>query len=135
MKNLIYLISGTIFGLGLTLSGIFDPMKVKNFLAIGTAYWDPALIFILGAAVPVYCVAFFIIRRRQKTLNGVSFGHPAPRPIDKKLIFGSIIFGIGWGIAGTCPGPALIHLAYPETNFVIFVVMMFAGFELQGRLT
>jgi uncharacterized membrane protein YedE/YeeE len=135
MKSLVYIASGVIFGLGLSLSGMIDPLKVKSFLAVGTAGWNPALIFVLGSAVPVYFVSFMFLRRREKALNGTRFGHPAVRPIDKKLILGSAIFGIGWGIAGICPGPALVHISFLEMNFVIFIFAMVAGFELQRRVS
>jgi uncharacterized membrane protein YedE/YeeE len=135
MKNFVYLIAGAIFGFGLSLSGMINPLKVKEFLSVGFSDWNPALIFVLGSAVPVYLVAFLYLRRRQRTLNGTEFKHPAARPIDKKLVVGAILFGVGWGIAGICPGPALVHVAFLDTNFVIFIATMIAGFELQRRLT
>ncbi|MBP7843536.1 MAG: YeeE/YedE family protein [Proteobacteria bacterium] len=135
MKKLIYLTSGLIFGLGLSLSGMINPLKVKAFLSVGFNDWNPALIFVLGSAVPVYLISFLYLRRKQMTLNATEFKHPAPRPIDKKLVVGAILFGVGWGIAGICPGPALVHVAFLDMNFVIFIVTMFAGFELQRRLT
>ncbi len=135
MKSLIYLFSGAVFGLGLSISGMIDPFKVKSFLAIGSAEWNPALIFVLGSAVPVYFILFLFLRRRGKTLNGTRFAYPAPRPVDKKLVLGSALFGIGWGIAGICPGPALVHIAFLEKNFAIFIFAMLAGFELQRRLS
>lgn len=134
MKHLIYLFSGIIFGFGLSLSGMIDPLKVKAFLAVGTSDFNPALIFVLGAAVPVYLVAFLFLRRRRKTLSGAAFQHPKPRPADKKLVVGSVIFGAGWGIAGICPGPALVHLGFLDPSFAVFLVMMIAGFELQRRM-
>jgi uncharacterized membrane protein YedE/YeeE len=134
MKNFVYLVSGAIFGLGLSLSGMINPLKVKEFLSVGFSDWNPALIFVLGAAVPVYLVAFLYLRRRPRTLSGTEFKHPAPRPIDRKLVFGAILFGVGWGIAGICPGPALVHIAFLDMNFVVFIATMIAGFELQRRL-
>jgi uncharacterized membrane protein YedE/YeeE len=135
MRNIVYLLSGAVFGLGLSISGMIDPLKVKSFLAIGSAGWSPALIFVLGSAVPVYFVSFLFLRRREKTLNGTRFAHPAPRPVDRKLVLGSALFGIGWGIAGICPGPALVHIAFLEMNFAVFLLAMVAGFELQRRLS
>lgn len=134
MKHVVYLVAGLIFGFGLSLSGMIDPLKVKGFLSMGMSDWNPALIFVLGSAVPVYFVAFIFLRRHKKTLVGTEFKHPAPRPIDRKLVLGSLIFGAGWGVAGICPGPALVHLAFVDLNFVVFIVTMFAGFELQRRL-
>jgi uncharacterized membrane protein YedE/YeeE len=135
MKNLVYLISGAIFGIGLSLSGMINPLKVKEFLSVGFTDWNPALIFVLGSAVPVYLIAFLYLRRRQRTLNGTEFKHPAPRPVDKKLVVGAILFGAGWGVAGICPGPALVHVAFLDMNFAIFIATMITGFELQRRLT
>jgi uncharacterized protein len=135
MKNLVYLFSGAVFGLGLSLSGMIDPTKVKSFLAIGTMEWNPALIFVLGSAVPIYFVSFMFLRFREKTLNGIRFEHPSVRPIDKKLILGSAIFGIGWGIAGICPGPALVHISFLDMNFTFFILAMIAGFELQRKIS
>jgi uncharacterized membrane protein YedE/YeeE len=133
MKRLIYLLAGIVFGIGLSLSGMIDAQKVIGFLNIGSAEWNPALIFVLGSAVPVYFVAFYWTRKRGKTLNGNSFGHPPVRPVDRKLIIGSAIFGAGWGLAGVCPGPALTHLAFLDLSFGIFLIALFVGFEIHRR--
>ncbi len=134
MKTLIYLLSGVLFGIGLSLSGMIDPIKVKSFLSVGFSDWNPALIFVLGSAVPIYLISFLGLRSRQRTLCGVQFDHPPARPVDKKLVLGAIIFGTGWGIAGICPGPALVHLSFIDQNFAIFIVSMIGGFELQRRM-
>lgn len=134
MRMLLYLVSGIIFALGLSISGMIDPLKVKNFLAIGTTDWSPALAFVLGSSIPIYYIAFIFLRKREITLNGNHFGHPAPRPIDKRLVIGSIIFGVGWGIAGVCPGPAIVHMAFLNLHFLAFILAMVVGFELQRRL-
>jgi len=135
MKTLIYLVSGVIFGVGLSLSGMIDPVKVKDFLSVGTPDWNPALLFVLGSAVLVYLMAFFYLRRRRKTLSGSPFKHPAPRPVDRKLVLGSIVFGTGWGIAGICPGPALVNVAFLDLNIAVFILTMFTGFEIQRRFS
>ena len=135
MSYFIYLISGIIFGLGLAISGMIDPAKVKGFLGMFSGNWNPALLFVLGSAVPVYLISFLFLRKKEKTFNGQSFKHPAPRPIDKKLVIGSLLFGIGWGIAGICPGPALAHIAYLDTGFVVFIASMLTGFELNRRVS
>ncbi len=134
MRHGVYLASGLIFGLGLAISQMVDPLKVKSFLALGTVDWNPALMFVLGAAAPTYYLAFLYLKKRQKSFNGTAVPHPTPRPIDKKLILGSVIFGIGWGISGVCPGPALFHIAYLDEQFLLFIVMMFLGFELHRRV-
>lgn len=135
MKYVIYLIAGIIFSIGLSLSGMIDPLKVKGFLSYGFADWNPALLFVLGSAFPVYLLIFFFLRRREKTLNGNKFEHPRPRPVDRRLVIGSLLFGVGWGIAGICPGPAIVHLSFLDIPFVIFILTMFLGFELQRRFT
>ena len=135
MNYLLYLISGLIFSTGLCLSGMIDPQKIKSFLALGNSDWNPALIFVLGAAVLVYALTFFFLNKRKKSLDGQNFKHPAPRPIDRKLILGSIIFGLGWGIAGLCPGPALTLFSSLDKNIIVFLLTMFCGFEIQRRFT
>lgn len=134
MRQGVYLASGLIFGLGLAVSQMVDPLKVKSFLALGTPDWNPALMFVLGSAAPTYFLAFLYLKRRQKSFDGKPVPTPVARPIDKKLVAGSMIFGIGWGIAGVCPGPALFHLAYLDEQFLLFIVMMVLGFELQRKL-
>lgn len=134
MKYFIYLLSGVIFGFGLSISGMIDPEKIKSFLAIGTDYWSPALLIVLVFASAIYSLVFYFLRKREKTLNGASFGHPTPRPIDKNLILGAAVFGIGWGIAGICPGPAIVNLASPDINFIFFIIAMIFGFEVQRRM-
>jgi len=133
VRLFVYLCSGLIFGLGLAISQMVDPLKVKSFLTIGSD-WNPALMFVLGAAAPTYYLAFLFLKSRSHTWSGTPVQTPKPRPIDLKLIVGSILFGIGWGIAGVCPGPALFHLAYLEKPFLVFILMMVAGFELQRRV-
>jgi uncharacterized membrane protein YedE/YeeE len=135
MRLALYLLSGFIFGIGLLVSQMVDPLKVRAFLSLGFFDWNPALLFVLGSAAPVYLISFLFLRQRKKTLNGLPFAHPAPRPIDKKLILGATVFGIGWGMAGICPGPALVHIGFLDLNFGLFIIMMFLGFELQRRFT
>lgn len=127
-----YLISGLLFGLGLCISGMIDPMKIKNFLTFGET-WNPSLMFVLGSAVPVYFLSFLILRKRKKTFKNIPFEKPAARPVNKKLIIGSVIFGIGWGISGICPGPALVHTLSLDSHYMIFLLTMFLGFEIQRR--
>lgn len=134
MKNLFYIFTGMIFSWGLLLSGMTDPEKIKRFLEIGIANWSPALIFVLFSAALVYFLAFVFLRIRKKTIAGNAFAHPAPRPIDKKLVIGSLLFGAGWGLSGVCPGPALVHLAFADLGFLIFIGAMFLGFEIQRRV-
>ena len=134
MKMSFYLVSGILFGIGLSLSGMTDPTKVKGFLSIGFGDWNPALIFVMGSALIVYYFAFLFLKRRRLTLSGLPFSKPIRKNIDWKLIVGSALFGIGWGISGFCPGPALVHIAQLDKNFALFIAAMLMGFEAQKRM-
>lgn len=135
MKHVLYFLSGIIFSLGLLVSGMTDPNKIINFLNVSDISWSPALIYVLGSAVLIYLLGFGFLRFKKSTFNGVAFAHPKPRPIDRKLIIGSILFGTGWGIVGVCPGPAIVHLAFPDFYFLSFIVAMIGGFEIQRRVS
>lgn len=133
MKYLLYLVSGIVFAWGLLVSGMADPLKVQSFLEFGKEKWSPALLFVLMPAALTYFILYSALKKFGKTLNGQSFVAGAQRPVDKRLIVGSVIFGVGWGLAGLCPGPALVHLAFPDLAIMIFLVTMLAGFELHRR--
>ncbi|MFZ1742554.1 MAG: DUF6691 family protein [Pontixanthobacter sp.] len=125
-RSLIALVSGTIFGLGLALSGMMDPLRVRGFLDIFGA-WDPTLAFVMGGAMLVMAAAWLIQKRMHTPMVCDEFSLPGTKLIDAKLIGGAAMFGIGWGIAGLCPGPAIASLA---TNFMpaaVFVFAMLAG--------
>ena len=135
------LLSGLVFGLGLILSGMANPAKVLGFLDLAGG-WDPSLAFVMGGAVGVGLVAFRVARGRSASLLGAPMSLPASsassawRTIDRRLVAGSLLFGIGWGIAGFCPGPALVALGFGSTKAVAFVAAMLAGmlvFELFER--
>lgn len=129
------LLAGLIFGLGLIVSGMFNPAKVLGFLDLAGA-WDPSLALVMGGAIAVGAGAFAIATRRQKSLLGLDMKMPKHEHIDKRLIGGNLLFGIGWGIAGVCPGPGLVGLGTGETKAVAFVLAMLAGmaiFELLQR--
>jgi len=126
MFNLASLFSGILFGFGLALSGMTHPEKVLGFLDIA-GRWDAALIFVLGGAVGVTIVAFRFILRRTSPLFATRFHLPQAKNIDWQLITGAIIFGIGWGISGYCPGPAIGLLASPNWELGIFVPSMLLG--------
>lgn len=134
MSLIFYFLSGLVFAFGLSIAGMTDPVKVKSFLEIGFSNWDPSLAFVLGAAIPAYGAVFLFLRRREKTFNGQSFAHPTPRRPDIKLVLGSAIFGVGWGVAGVCPGPALANLFSGGLPIFVFLFTMVAGFELQRRV-
>jgi len=128
-------VTGLLFGLGLILSGMTDPTKVTGFLDIAGT-WNPSLIFVMGGAILVAMVAFRIAGTRTHALLGGAMHLPTARQIDKRLILGGVIFGIGWGLAGYCPGPALASLAIGGSKPLIFVLAMLAGmatYEILSR--
>ena len=129
MMNLASLLAGLVFGLGLIVSGMADPAKVLGFLDLAGA-WDPSLAFVMGGAVGVGLVAFFVARRRRVSLLGAPMQLPAARGIDRRLVGGSLLFGIGWGVAGFCPGPALVALGMGSVKALLFVAAMLVGMGL-----
>ncbi len=133
MKPLIGLLCGLIFGTGLAMSGMTDTAKVLGFLDL-SGNWVPDLAFVMGGAVLVTVVAFRFVLRRQTPLLGKKFFVPGTTVLDGKLLGGAAIFGIGWGLYGYCPGPALSAMAYGETNTFIFVAAMLAGMALASRV-
>jgi len=132
MPILTSLLAGLVFGLGLILSGMSDPAKVLGFLDLAGP-WDPSLALVMVGAIAVGLVAFAIARRRGTTLLGLSLKLPTARHIDRRLVGGSLLFGAGWGLAGFCPGPALVAFGMGELKAVVFVAAMLVGmgvFEL-----
>ena len=135
MQILTALATGLIFGLGLILSGMTDPSKVIGFLDL-TGQWDPSLAFVMGGAILVGLVAFQFAKGREKSLLGDLMRLPTARQVDRRLVLGSLAFGIGWGLAGYCHGPALVAVAQGGTQPLIFVAAMLAGmafYEVQDR--
>ncbi len=129
-------IVGLIFGVGLILAGMTDPSKVIGFLDVA-GEWDPSLAFVMGGAILVGLIAFRFAHQRSVNFLGGAMRMPTRRDIDLHLIGGSLVFGIGWGMAGFCPGPALTALGTGNAKAAIFVVAMLAGmaiFELADRL-
>jgi len=120
------LLAGLLFGLGLALSGMLDPVRVQGFLDI-TGAWDPSLAFVLGGAVGVSALGSLLARHVQHPLLAESFDIPSSRQIDAKLLGGSALFGIGWGLAGFCPGPALSALSLALPKAFVFVAAMLLG--------
>lgn|SRR5690625_6317114 len=129
------LVSGLVFGLGLLISGLGNPAKVLAFLDLAGA-WDPSLALVMGGAILVGLIAFQVARQRQRSLLDEPIRLPTRRDIDRRLVLGSLGFGVGWGLAGFCPGPAVMAIGAGETKAVVFVLSMFAGmglFELIER--
>lgn len=125
-------LAGLIFGLGLLISGMADPMKVQNFLDLA-GIWDPSLIFVMGAAVVVTFVGYRLVLRRPAPVLADHFRLPAGKDVDGRLLLGAALFGIGWGLTGFCPGPALTALPLLAAGTLIFVPAMVAG-ALVARL-
>ena len=133
MRTITAFVAGLVFGLGLLLSGMADPAKVLGFLDLAGA-WDPSLMFVMGGAVGVGAVAFAAARRRTRSLLGEPMQLPTASAIDRRLLAGALLFGTGWGLAGFCPGPALVALGLGEAKAVVFVAAMLAGMGLYEWL-
>lgn len=134
MKAWPALVSGMLFGLGLTLSGMSDPAKVLGFLNV-TGAWVPDLIFVMGGAVVVTFALTPWVMRREAPLLASAFSLPGQQSLDRRLVGGAMLFGIGWGLSGYCPGPALVSLLYGYESTLIFCLAMFMGMALEGRLS
>jgi uncharacterized membrane protein YedE/YeeE len=122
-------VAGLVFGLGLLLSGMADPAKVLGFLDLAGS-WDPSLALVMAGAIAVGLVAFAIARRRTVSLLGATMRLPTNRVVDRRLVLGSGLFGAGWGLAGFCPGPALVALGMGQAKAGVFVLAMLAGMGL-----
>ena len=120
---------GLLFGLGLIVSGMTDPGKVLGFLDLFGA-WDPSLAFVMGGAILVGLGAFTVAKRRTTSFLGGAMHLPQRRDIDRRLVVGSLTFGVGWGLAGFCPGPALVSLGALQPKAVVFVVAMLVGMAI-----
>jgi uncharacterized membrane protein YedE/YeeE len=125
-RNMFALAVGLIFGLGLCLSGMYQPAKVTAFLDLA-GLWDPSLAFVMGGAIVVAMPAFRIARRRSAAWTGGAIDLPAAQAIDAPLVVGSAIFGIGWGLGGICPAPGVVDLGFFSPGAAVFVVAMAAG--------
>jgi uncharacterized membrane protein YedE/YeeE len=136
MKNLSVFLIGCVFSLGLCISGLVAPRKVLAFLDLFGA-WDPSLIFTMGGGLVVAGASWFATRNRSTSLLGEPMQVPSNTTLDARLIGGSLLFGAGWGLAGVCPGPALVNLGFLSIPAAVFVAAMLAGmalYELFDRL-
>ncbi|HXV12103.1 MAG TPA: YeeE/YedE family protein [Burkholderiales bacterium] len=120
---------GLIFGIGLIIAGMTDPSKIIGFLNLAGP-WDPSLALVMGGAVAVGFIAFGFARRRTNAFLGGAMHLPTARQIDRRLVLGSLVFGIGWGLAGYCPGPAVVSVGMGQDKAVVFVLAMLAGMGL-----
>lgn len=127
------LVSGLLFGLGLILSGMANPAKVLGFLDLAGA-WDPSLALVMGGAIAIGSIAFAIAKKRHLSYLGLSMQIPTNRAIDKRLALGSVVFGIGWGLAGICPGPAVVLLGAGSIKGAVFVSSMLMGMGIYQLL-
>ena len=129
MNVLAALLSGLVFGLGLIVSGMANPSKVLGFLDLAGP-WDPSLAFVMAGAIAVGLAAFAVARRRTTSWLGLAMKLPTAQQIDRRLVGGSMLFGIGWGIAGFCPGPGLVALGAGEAKAAVFVAAMLVGMAI-----
>jgi uncharacterized membrane protein YedE/YeeE len=129
-QNIAALVAGILFGLGLAVSQMINPAKVVGFLDI-FGRWDPSLILVMAGAVMVTFIGFRLIQSRPAPLFGARFELPTRRDLDSRLIAGAVIFGIGWGLTGFCPGPAIASLAFGIPETIIFLAAMALGAWLQ----
>ncbi|MGH6659941.1 MAG: DUF6691 family protein [Rhodospirillales bacterium] len=128
-RNLVALLAGLVFGLGLAVSRLVDPGKVLAFLDVA-GRWDPSLALVMASALGVTLIGYRLVLRRPAPLLAESFGLPTRRDIDARLVGGAALFGVGWGLVGFCPGPALASLAYGRLSSVLFVAAMLLGMAL-----
>lgn len=133
MRAIVGLICGMVFGVGLAMSGMTDTAKVLGFLDI-TGTWIPDLIFVMGGAVCVTVVAFRFVLKAKKPLLSPKFTLPTKTALDGQLLTGAAIFGIGWGVYGYCPGPAISALTYMDNKTAMFVAAMLVGMALANKV-
>ena len=132
MSKLVSLFCGIIFGIGLVISQMINPVKVLGFLNL-FGEWDPSLAFVMVGALIVSSPLFHLFKNKEKPIFSSSFSISNKKEIDQKLIFGSILFGAGWGLVGLCPGPAITSIALLNVSSAIFVVSMFIGFYIASK--
>lgn len=136
MKNLTAFAIGLVFGIGLLTSSMNLPYKVLGFLDL-FGRWDPSLMFVMIGAIPIASIGFAIAKKRGRSVLGDPLSLPDKTELDSRLLVGALIFGVGWGLAGVCPGPAIVNLGFFTLPAIIFFVAMLAGmvaFELLTRL-
>ena len=133
MNAVFALLSGLVFGLGLIGSGMTDPAKVKGFLDLFGA-WDPSLALVMAGAIAVGTVAFAVAQRRTVSWTGAHMEIPGSTVIDRRLLLGGLLFGAGWGVAGFCPGPALVAASSGSSAALGFVVAMLVGMAAHDHL-
>ena len=133
MNKLVALFCGTIFGIGLVISQMINPVKVLGFLNV-FGEWDPSLAFVMIGALIISSPLFHLFKNKEKPIFSTSFSISENKEIDKRLIFGSILFGAGWGLTGLCPGPAISSIVLLNISSVTFVFSMFIGFYIASKI-
>ncbi len=131
--NLNAFLVGLLFGLGLIVSGMTDPSKVIGFLDLAGT-WDPSLAFVMAGAILIGAGAFTMAKKRQRSLLGAPMRLSTATELDSRLLLGSLVFGIGWGLSGFCPGPAVVSAAAGQPKAWIFVASMLAGMALYNMI-
>ncbi len=131
-RNLSAFVAAFIFAMGLGLGGMTDPAKIIAFLDF-TGDWDPAMILVMGGAVMTYGIGYRLVVRRSEPLLQGHFALPKPQPVDLRLMAGAAIFGVGWGLGGLCPGPAVVSLANASLGVLVFVGAMLIGLRVVPR--
>lgn len=134
VRNLVNVVAGLIFGVGLLISGMANPAKVQNFLDLAGSF-DPSLIFVMGGALVVTFAGYRLVLRRQRPLLTDGFLLPTLKDVDLRLVVGASLFGIGWGLSGFCPGPAIVSLPLLAKGTLIFIPCMLAGSALARLIT
>ena len=131
--KIISLVSGIIFGIGLVISGMTNPEKVIGFLSI-THNWDASLIFVMGGGIITAGPFFYLMRNRQTSSLGNQIDLPKKQKLDKKIIIGASLFGVGWGLVGLCPGPAIAAIATFDPIIIVFLLSMAAGVLVKKNI-
>ena len=126
MTQIIALVLGALFGGGLYVAGMTNPSKVINFLNIAGT-WDPSLIFVMGGGIPVAAIGYFILKKRERPLVFDDIQVPIHDVIDQPLVIGSVMFGIGWGVSGLCPGPAFASVLIEPKNIILYLISLVLG--------
>ena len=134
MNRIAALIAGLLFGAGVTLSGMVNPLKVLNFMDIAGT-WDPTLIFVMGAGLIVTFIGYRLVFGKSRPFYEPAFTLPASKPIDQRLIGGAVLFGAGWGLTGFCPGPAVASLVFGYWQSILFVAAMAVGMLAVRAIT
>jgi len=133
MTQMVALLIGAVFGGGLYLAGMTNPSKIVNFLDIAGT-WDPSLIFVMGGGIPVAAIGFFILKKREKPLIFDEIQVPTHGVIDRPLVIGSVLFGVGWGVSGLCPGPAFASVLLGPAIIIPYLMALVLGSLAYDRI-